>query len=144
MTGTDLDKLDEKAFGKAVEDISIYARVNPDTKLKIVAVLQKNGHIVAMTGDGVNDAPALKSRHRYCDGNHVEPMSQKKHLTWYYSTINSQPSSMRSKKAGIFHNIRKFVVYLLSCNLAEVMSFSALSFCKIWSSQPRCFCGSML
>src|SRR5690606_27946053 len=61
VTGTDLERMPEDELSRTVREASVYARVNPEHKLRIVRALQHQGEIVAMTGDGVNDAPALKS-----------------------------------------------------------------------------------
>ncbi len=122
LTGEDLDKMDDRAFTDAVETVNIYARVNPSFKMRIVDALKKKGHIVAMTGDGVNDAPALKKADigiaMGITGTDVaKEASDMVLLDDHFSTIVSAIEEGR----GIFHNIRKFVDYLLSCNIGEVL-----------------------
>lgn len=122
LTGEDLDKMSDAEFNSAVDKVSIYARVSPSFKMRIVAALKKKGHIVAMTGDGVNDAPALKKSDigiaMGITGTDVaKEASDMVLLDDKFSTIVASIEEGR----GIFHNIRKFVVYLLSCNIGEVL-----------------------
>ena len=122
LTGEDLDKMKDEEFAQVIQKISVYARVNPGTKMRIVEGLKKKGHIVAMTGDGVNDAPALKKADigiaMGITGTDVaKEASDMVLLDDKFSTIISAIEEGR----GIFHNIRKFVMYLLSCNIAEVI-----------------------
>ena len=123
LTGDELDAMDEAQLDKATSEVSVYARVAPEHKLKIVESLQRQGNIAAMTGDGVNDAPAVKSADigvaMGITGTEVTRQSAKMILADdNFSTIVAAVREGR----GIFDNIRKFLRYLLSSNVGEVFT----------------------
>jgi Ca2+-transporting ATPase len=122
VTGADLDAMDDEELAREIDRIQVYARVSPEHKLRVVTALQSHGHAVAMTGDGVNDAPALKKADigvaMGITGTDVAKEAAAMTLTDdNFASIVAAVEAGR----GVFANIRKYLMYLLAANLGEIV-----------------------
>jgi len=129
LTGKDLNKLTLSQLKSMIEDVSIFARVTPKHKIKIVEALRKKGHIISMTGDGVNDAPALKkSDIGVAVGSGTDVAKEASQMIILDDHFKSIVDAVKEGRR-IFLNIKKFVLYLFSSNLGELLTvFIALLF----------------
>lgn len=135
ITGTQLDAMTDRELDNQVENISVYARVSPENKIRIVKAWQRKGQVVSMTGDGVNDAPALKAADIGCamgiTGTDVAKGASDMTLTDdNFATIVDAVREGR----GIYANIKKVVGFLLGTNIGEVITvFTAM---LLWHKTP--------
>ncbi len=122
MTGAELDHIDDAGLREVIKDTDVFARVSPEHKMRIVDALQANEEIVAMTGDGVNDAPAIK-RADIGVAMGVTGTDVAKGAADMVLTDDNYASIVSAVEQGrvIYSNIRKFVFFLLSSNVAEIM-----------------------
>lgn len=123
LTGTELDAMDDKKLSNAVRSCSIYARVSPSHKSRIVTALQQNGEVVAMTGDGINDAPALKAADIGCSMG-MNGTDVAKSASDMILADDNFATIVRAVREGrvIYDNIKKSVKFLLSSNIGEILT----------------------
>lgn len=135
VTGITLSSMTEKELDRQIRNISVYARVSPEDKIRIIKAWQRQKEVVAMTGDGVNDAPALKAADIGCamgkSGTDVAKGASDMTLTDdNFATIVEAVKEGR----GIYENIKKVAEFLLGCNIGEVLTvFFAMMF---WRKSP--------
>jgi Ca2+-transporting ATPase len=126
LTGTDLRAMDDRQLDEVVEQVRVFARVDPEHKLRVVGALQRKGHVVAMTGDGINDAPALKAANigvaMGITGTDVS--KEAAHMVLTDDNFASIVKAIEEGR-GIFDNIRKYLLYLLSSNAGELLTMFA-------------------
>ncbi len=126
VTGAEMRTMSDTQLDAIVEDVRVFARVDPEHKLRIVSALQRKGHIVAMTGDGINDAPALKAANigvaMGITGTDVSKEAADMVLT--DDNFASIVQAIEEGR-GVYENIRKYLIYLLSSNAGELLTMFA-------------------
>lgn len=128
LTGRELDKISNERLLSIIDDVTVFARVTPKHKLRIVKALKEKGHVVAMTGDGVNDAPAIKEADIGVAMG-ISGTDVTKEASAMILLDDNFASIVTAIEEGriIYDNIRKFIRYLLSCNVGEILTM-------VWTS----------
>ncbi len=131
-TGAQLDRMDDKEFAKAAVTAPVFARVSPGHKLRLVRALKKQGQIVAMTGDGVNDAPAVKEADIGVSmgRNGTDVTKEAAGIILLDDNFATLVAAVEEGRT-IYANIRKFIRYLLSCNIGEVLTMFVGMLCGL-------------
>ncbi|HEX4445976.1 MAG TPA: cation-transporting P-type ATPase [Polyangiaceae bacterium] len=129
LTGSELEKMSDDELGRCIEDVRVFARVTADQKLRIVALFKKHGHVVAMTGDGVNDAPALREAHIgvAMGKNGTDVAREAADMVIADDNFATIVEAVREGRA-IWRNIQKFIFFLLSSNAGLLVAVFTVAF----------------